>query len=140
MITGIAHGSFDLLHIGHMMFFHWCKTYLNSIDSDNQLVVLLSSDKRVKEIKGETRPYLNSLLRQFSLLQLRTIDQVLISHNGLPEIEEIEPDYFFKGEDTDINSELFKDEKELLVHLDCSLILVPIELELHTTDILNGTL
>jgi len=55
-------GAFDLVHVGHVLFFEDCKQY------GDILVVGLGSDALIKKNKGKDRPILNEKIR------LKTVD------------------------------------------------------------------
>lgn len=66
-------GCYDLLHIGHIKFLEKCKK-LGDI-----LVVNLSSDERIRERKGNTRPIIKEEDRVYLLNSLRIVDYALVS-------------------------------------------------------------
>lgn len=68
----IASGVFDLLHVAH-------KQYLeNAKRQGDWLIVLIESDIRTKELKGEGRPIWNQEKRQAEIQKLPFVDDVLI--------------------------------------------------------------
>jgi rfaE bifunctional protein nucleotidyltransferase chain/domain len=68
----IVNGTFDLLHAGHVELLEFAK-----IQGD-YLLVAIDSDRRVKELKGETRPINNQLDRKRVLEGLKSTDEVVI--------------------------------------------------------------
>ncbi len=68
----IASGVFDLLHNAHQEYLKKAK------DAGDFLVVLLESDQRTKEMKGEDRPVWNQNKRREEILKLGFVDDVLI--------------------------------------------------------------
>ena len=92
---GVCNGCFDLLHKGHL---HLIKKSKKKCD---KLVILLNSNKSVKKIKGEKRPYEGEKIRKFKLLKLKEVSDVLTFRESTPYnlIKMIKPDYIFKGAD-----------------------------------------
>lgn len=76
-------GCFDILHVGHIEFLKKAK------EKGNVLFVLLESDKKVKQIKGESRPIHTQEERAKVLSALETVDYVIL----IP--------YFAKNQDYD---------------------------------------
>lgn len=68
LVTGV----FDLLHDEHLNFLKKAK------ELGDKLVVGVESDKRVKEIKGITRPVLSEEIRRKNLENLSLADEVFI--------------------------------------------------------------
>ena len=68
----IASGVFDLLHEAHKLYLEKAKA------TGDFLVVLLESDVRTKELKGEGRPVWDQNKRREELLKLGFVDEVLI--------------------------------------------------------------
>jgi rfaE bifunctional protein nucleotidyltransferase chain/domain len=68
----LTSGTFDLLHIGHIR-------YLDTVRSHGDIVVvMLSSDARVKARKGPTRPIIPEADRAQMLDALKVVDYVFI--------------------------------------------------------------
>jgi rfaE bifunctional protein nucleotidyltransferase chain/domain len=68
----LAGGCFDILHIGHVRFLSEAKKL------GDYLVVLLESNKKVKRLKGETRPIFTQKERAEMLSALRSVDLVVL--------------------------------------------------------------
>lgn len=68
----LAGGVFDILHFGHIHFLREAKK-LGDI-----LVVALESDKNVKRLKGDSRPFHNQIQRREILESLTFVDEVII--------------------------------------------------------------
>ena len=65
-------GTFDVLHLGHLAMLNYAKTL------GDHLVVAIDSDKRVKRLKGPSRPINNVNERKVMLENLKAVDQVEI--------------------------------------------------------------
>ncbi len=70
-------GSFDLTHVGHVLFFEEAKS------RGDILVVAVGEDAALK-LKGKDRPILNQLVRQKMIDSLKVVDYVFI-HQKAPE-------------------------------------------------------
>ena len=90
---GLCHGTFDVLHIGHLEHLEEARKKVDI------LVVGVTSDLFVK--KGPNRPVFNQKERARILASLDIVDLVVIvdDESGVPIIEVIKPDYYFKGID-----------------------------------------
>ena len=66
-----TNGCFDVLHRGHIELFQFCKS------QGDQLVVGMDSDRRVKENKGDARPFNCEQDRKFFLESIKFIDKVV---------------------------------------------------------------
>jgi rfaE bifunctional protein nucleotidyltransferase chain/domain len=89
----LCHGTFDLLHIGHMRFFEAARA-LGDI-----LVVTLTADAFVN--KGPGRPIYSEEERAYALSRLKGVDIVDISRGktGVEMIRKYRPDVYAKGAD-----------------------------------------
>lgn len=88
-----CHGTFDLMHPGHIKHFEAAKK------QGNILIVTVTADNRIK--KGIGRPVFKEQLRVESIAALSCVDYVVIDpHNtALESINVIQPDVFVKGGD-----------------------------------------
>lgn len=73
----LAGGCFDLLHYGHVYFLKKAKKL------GDYLVVLLESDARVKNLKGNSRPFHNQNQRKEILESLKFVDEVIITNDKM---------------------------------------------------------
>ncbi len=92
----VVNGTFDILHPGHVEMLN----YARSLGA--YLLVLIDSDRRVKELKGNTRPVNNQRDRQFLLKNLKAVNDVWIFDNDKELVEKIKfftPDIMVKGSD-----------------------------------------
>jgi len=89
----LAHGVWDLLHVGHIRHLREAKSL------GDVLVVTLTEDSRVN--KGPGRPAFTEQLRAEALAALEAVDYVAISRNAtaVPVIETVKPDFYVKGPD-----------------------------------------
>jgi D-beta-D-heptose 7-phosphate kinase/D-beta-D-heptose 1-phosphate adenosyltransferase len=91
----MVNGTFDILHRGHLEMLQ----YAGDMGS---LLVCIDTDRRVKELKGESRPINNQEDRKFMLECLKFVDWVKLfdSREELIEImKQYQPDVYVKGSD-----------------------------------------
>lgn len=92
----MVNGTFDILHRGHLELLNFAKS------QGDQLLVAIDTDRRVKELKGETRPVNSQEDRKFFLYNLKAVDIVMLfdSKEELVNImKEYKPDVYVKGGD-----------------------------------------
>lgn len=97
MTKVVVNGSFDILHLGHLRLLEHAKSY-----PDSYVLVLTDSDRRIKELKGPSRPIHNEYERCSFLFALKPVDRVetFDSDEELDRlIKEFEPDIMVKGSD-----------------------------------------
>ena len=88
-----TNGCFDILHKGHI-------TYLSEArELGDYLIVGLNSDRSVTQIKGPERPISNQYFRSEKLLELNSVDDVIIFDEDTPQnlINELQPNILVKG-------------------------------------------
>lgn len=93
----VVNGCFDMLHLGHIKLLEFASTIPFCF-----LYVLIDSDRRIKELKGEGRPIYNQNERQYLLESLRFVDRVEIFDTDqelISKIKEYQPDVMVKGND-----------------------------------------
>jgi D-beta-D-heptose 7-phosphate kinase/D-beta-D-heptose 1-phosphate adenosyltransferase len=93
----VVNGTFDLLHPGHVSLLKFAKSFNGAC-----VLVLIDSDDRVKDLKGESRPVFSQEERKFLLESLRYVDKVEIfkTDKELEEkIKNFDPDIMVKGSD-----------------------------------------
>ena len=96
MTKVIVNGTFDILHRGHLELLDYAKS------CGSYLVVAIDTDRRVKELKGESRPINNQYDRKFHLEMLKPVDKVVLfdSKEELIEIiKDYQPNIMVKGSD-----------------------------------------
>ena len=92
----IVNGTFDILHRGHIELLEYAKGL------GEFLLVCIDTDRRVKELKGESRPVNSQADRAFMLQGLRCVDAVWTfdSEEDLERICEMyQPNIMVKGSD-----------------------------------------
>jgi rfaE bifunctional protein nucleotidyltransferase chain/domain len=92
----MVNGTFDVLHRGHLDLLRYAR------QQGDQLLVAIDTDRRVKELKGNSRPINNEADRKLMLYSLRDVDIVMLfdSTKELIQImEDFKPDVYVKGSD-----------------------------------------
>lgn len=92
----MVNGTFDILHRGHLDLLRFAK------QQGDQLLVAIDTDRRVKELKGSSRPINNEADRKLMLYSLRDVDIVMLfdSKEELIQImQDYCPDVYVKGSD-----------------------------------------
>jgi rfaE bifunctional protein nucleotidyltransferase chain/domain len=114
-IVGLAHGVFDVLHSGHLLFFKECKAHCD------ELIVSITDDKFVN--KGPDRPIFDSNERLELIKSFKFIDKVFINKDFTPIklIQKLKPNYYFKGKDysnfsNDLSGNIYKEKKFVEKH------------------------
>lgn len=90
-----VNGTFDILHIGHIKLLEFASKF-------GGLRVGIDTDKRVKELKGEDRPFNEQEDRKTMLEALKYVDEVVFfdSREELIEcIKSYSPDIMIVGDD-----------------------------------------
>ncbi len=91
----LANGCFDLFHVGHIRYLAGAKA-LGDI-----LIVGINSDRQVRLLKGENRPYMPENERAEIVSSIRCVDFITVFDE--PTVEEliraIRPDFHAKGTD-----------------------------------------
>ena len=99
--TVLTNGCFDILHVGHIQLFKYCKSLAE------ELIVLLNSDESVKSLgKGVNRP-INTQSERYELLtSIKYIDKVIIFEETTPceLVAKIKPNFYVKGGDYTIDN------------------------------------
>ncbi len=130
----LCHGTFDLLHIGHVRHFQQAKK------TGDILIVTITADKFV--VKGPNRPYFTENLRAEMIASLINIDYVAIVNDftALPSIESIKPNIYAKGpdyknQDDDITGKIKSEIK--LVKKNKGEIFITDDIEFSSSNLLN---
>jgi rfaE bifunctional protein nucleotidyltransferase chain/domain len=89
-------GCFDVLHHAHFKMIEFASTF------GDLVVIGIDSDKRIKELKGDDRPFHSEDERKYNLERIKGVSKVVIfdSSQLLEElIKTYEPDVFVIGSD-----------------------------------------
>ena len=100
-----VNGSFDVLHLGHLRLLNYARSL------GDHLCVAIDTDRRITELKGESRPINNLYERKTFLANLKCVDEVLVFDSDMDLIhimEAYKPDIIVKGSDHRETSQLSK--------------------------------
>ena len=89
-------GCFDVLHYGHFKLIQYASSF------GGKLVIGIDSDERVKQLKGEDRPFHTQQQREYNLRQIRGVGDVVIFHTEdelRNTLEKLKPTIFVIGSD-----------------------------------------
>jgi len=108
----LVNGTFDIVHRGHIEMLNYAKSL------GSQLLVAIDTDRRVRELKGNSRPVNSEEDRRFLLLNLKSVDWVWTFDSDQDLIKIINtyrPDIMVKGSDYQgqpiLGQDLIKDIK-----------------------------
>jgi len=97
MTQVVINGTFDIIHLGHLKLLQYARGFPNSY-----VLVLIDSDRRIKELKGSDRPINNEYERCSMLSAMKYVDRVETFDSDqelIDLIKEFEPDVMVKGGD-----------------------------------------
>ena len=89
-------GCFDVLHYGHF------KLIQHAASFGGILTIGIDSDERVKQLKGEDRPFHTQQQREYNLRQIRGVGNVIVFHTEdelRGNLERLQPDIFVIGDE-----------------------------------------
>src|SRR5690606_14201781 len=79
--TVLAHGSFDMVHSGHMEYLKFARSH------GDKLIIALSPDEMVRKRKGEGRPIQPYSERKAIQEALRYVDEVVEAPNPVGQLD-----------------------------------------------------
>ena len=97
MTQVVINGTFDIIHLGHLKLLQYARSFPNSY-----VLVLTDSDRRIRELKGLSRPVNTEYERCSMLFALKYVDRVETFDTDQELIDLIkgfEPDVMVKGSD-----------------------------------------
>ncbi|HSI87610.1 MAG TPA: adenylyltransferase/cytidyltransferase family protein [Pyrinomonadaceae bacterium] len=91
----LTNGCFDLFHVGHVRYLAGAKALGGFV------ITAINSDRQVRVLKGESRPFMPENERAELVAALRSVDAVTVFDEPTVEqvIEAIRPDIHAKGTD-----------------------------------------
>jgi rfaE bifunctional protein nucleotidyltransferase chain/domain len=106
----LANGCFDLIHAGHIRYLTGAKQI------GGFLVVGLNSDRQVRRLKGNGRPFITEHERAEIIASIRAVDAVTIFDEPTVDelIDAIRPDFHAKG--TDYTTDTVPERERVLAY------------------------
>lgn len=132
MITVLAHGTFDLLHYGHILLFKRAR------ELGDRLIVTITSDQFVA--KGQGRPVFNERQRLEWIKELRSVDEAYVMHEktGVGAIRIFTPSIYAKGRDTVQGSDVIAEEQAAVEACKGRLVYIDTGTVFHSGELLSG--
>lgn len=90
-----VNGTFDVLHVGHINLLEFAASF-------GEVRVGLDTDKRVKELKGDSRPFNNQEDRKKMLESLKFVKEVVLFDSRqelIDSVKDYQPDIMVIGDD-----------------------------------------
>ena len=128
----LAHGTYDLLHYGHILLFRVAKTL------GDRLIVTLTADEFI--LKGPGRPVFNERQRLEWVRECRSVDEAHIIHakTGVAAIMRFRPALYVKGRDTVQWTNVITEEKKAIEALGGELRYIDTGTVFHSGELLSG--
>jgi len=128
----VTNGCFDLLHLGHV-------TYLeNARNLGDMLLVGVTGDHAVRQLKGPNRPVNTESDRAAVLAALESVDGACIfaEQTALRFLSAAQPDIYVKGGDYTLAT-INQDERRLAEQLGARIVILPVVPGKSTTGLLE---
>jgi len=133
----LCHGSFNLLHLGHLRLFEWAKLEVckTKTGASKPLIVTLTADRHF--VKNHGKPAFDERIRAEWIAHCQWVDYVAIvdDRTGVPAIEIIKPGVYVKGNE---NKSIIWEEAVVLSDNGGVVMFQPDEHILSSTKILSG--
>ena len=128
----LCHGTYDLLHYGHILLFRVAKTL------GDRLIVTLTADEFI--LKGPGRPVFNERQRLEWVRECRSVDEAHIIHakTGVAAIMRFRPALYVKGRDTVQWTNVLTEEKQAIEALGGELRYIDTGTVFHSGELLSG--
>ena len=128
----ITNGCFDLMHRGHASYLY------ETAKLADELLVLINSDRSVRELKGNTRPLISEKDRAYLLGALESVSRVVIFDYQRcdRELAALAPDVYTKAGDYTLDK-LDAAEREALENAGAQIVFMPFVSGFSTTGIVE---
>lgn len=128
----LCHGTFDLIHYGHILLFQKAR------ELGNELIVSLTADAFVT--KGQGRPVFNEAQRLAWVRELRSVDTAFICNEktGVSAINDIKPAIYAKGRDTKQWTNVIAEEQAAIEAVGGELVYIDTGTVFHSGELMSG--
>jgi len=128
----LCHGTFDLLHYGHILMFRVARTM------GDRLIVSITGDRYVN--KGDGRPVFNERQRRDWISECRSVDEchIIQEPTGVPAILKYRPNIYAKGRDTLQWTNVIESEKYAIEAIGGELRYIDTGTIFHSGELLSG--
>jgi len=128
----VTNGCFDILHRGHAEYLMQARAM------GDAMLVLINSDRSVRELKGANRPLIDEYNRAYMLCALESVDAVLMFDTQRCDSMFIElcPDVYVKGGDYTLET-INPQERDALQSVNTDIRFLPFIKGFSTTDLVE---
>ena len=128
----LCHGTFDLLHYGHILMFRVARAL------GDRLIVTITSDRYVN--KGDGRPVFNERQRADWIRECRSVDEchIIDEPTGVPAIMKFRPSIYAKGRDTVQYTKVIEAEQYAIEAIHGELRYIDTGTVFHSGELLSG--
>ncbi len=128
----ITNGCFDILHRGHAQYLMQARAL------GDAMLILINSDRSVRELKGPSRPIIDEYNRAYMLCALESVDSVVMFDTQRCDdmFSELRPDIYVKGGDYTLET-INPQEREALQSVNADIRFLPFVEGFSTTEIIN---
>lgn len=128
----ITNGCFDILHRGHAQYLMQARAL------GDAMLILINSDRSVRELKGPSRPIIDEYNRAYMLCALESVDSVVMFDTQRCDdmFIELRPDIYVKGGDYTLET-INPQEREALQSVNAAIRFLPFVEGFSTTEIIN---
>jgi len=128
----VTNGCFDILHRGHAEYLMQARAM------GDAMLILINTDRSVKELKGPSRPVIDEYNRAYMLCALESVDSVVMFDTQRCDdlFVELRPDIYVKGGDYTLET-INPQEREALQRIDADICFLPFIEGFSTSDLIK---